>query len=166
MREPSEPELIRLRSIANFQLGRGLGERLFPKNIRIVTSPKTGKIRYIYLGENLLATLRPRNGLLALTLHGAERLVKCKKAAHLTIRVRNDVTSFVRKGSDVFCKHVTKVSPLLKPGDEVIVVDRSRELQAVGKTVLSGEEIASFKAGVAVKVRRGVERKKTGRTTD
>jgi predicted RNA-binding protein (TIGR00451 family) len=39
--------------------------------------------------------------------------------------------------------------------DEVIVLNESEEVLAVGRAGLSGEEMKAFKTGVAVKVRRG-----------
>ncbi|RLI35427.1 pseudouridine synthase, partial [Candidatus Bathyarchaeota archaeon] len=45
--------------------------------------------------------------------------------------------------------------PEIRPGDEVAVVNGEDRLLAVGKAVLSGVEMASFKSGAAVKVRRG-----------
>jgi predicted RNA-binding protein (TIGR00451 family) len=43
----------------------------------------------------------------------------------------------------------------IRPKDEVIVVNENGEVLAVGRAVLSGEEMKAFKTGVAVKVRRG-----------
>ncbi|MEM3703718.1 MAG: PUA domain-containing protein [Candidatus Bathyarchaeia archaeon] len=43
----------------------------------------------------------------------------------------------------------------IRPKDEVIVVNEKGDFLAVGKAVLSGEEMTAFKSGVAVKVRRG-----------
>jgi len=39
--------------------------------------------------------------------------------------------------------------------EEVIVLNGKQRVIAVGKAVLSGDEMKSFKKGVAVKVRRG-----------
>jgi 7-cyano-7-deazaguanine tRNA-ribosyltransferase len=52
--------------------------------------------------------------------------------------------------------HVLKADGEIRPKDEVIVVNEGGEVLAVGRTILSGEEMTAFKTGVAVKVRRGV----------
>ncbi len=59
------------------------------------------------------------------------------------------------EGRNVFAKHVVEADKELRPQDEVIVVDEEDNLVAVGKAVLSGEEMKVFKHGVAVKVRKG-----------
>ena len=65
----------------------------------------------------------------------------------------------VKKGLTVFAKHVLEADPNIRPGDEVAVVGGEGEILAVGRAVLSGFEMVEFKAGVAVKVRRGVKGK-------
>jgi 7-cyano-7-deazaguanine tRNA-ribosyltransferase len=57
----------------------------------------------------------------------------------------------------VFCKHVEDVDPELRPAEEVLVVDRRDRLLAVGRSLFNAEEMLSFKIGVGVKVRHGVE---------
>jgi len=50
-----------------------------------------------------------------------------------------------------------KADLAIRPQNEVIIVDQKGNLVAVGKAVLSGYEMLSFKLGVAAKVRRGVD---------
>ena len=147
-------DLIKVRSIANYQFGKNIGKMLFPENSIIVKSKNTGKIRYIYYNNKLLATLRAKDGLLALTLDGAERILKVK-TLRCKIKIKNEAAKYVIEGKNVFAKHVIEVNEDLRPQDEVIVVDEEDNLVAVGKAVLSGEEMKAFKHGVAVKVRRG-----------
>ena len=73
------------------------------------------------------------------------------------VEVHDESVPFVRKGRNVFAKHVIYTSPDVRPKSEVIVVDRLENLLAVGKTVLSGNEMLAFQRGVAVKVRRGID---------
>ncbi len=86
-------DLQKIRSIADYQFGRGVGNSLFPNEVRIVYSKKTGKIRHIYLGEELLATLRPTTGLFILTICGAKRMVREVKPLRLWIRIQ-DLTTY------------------------------------------------------------------------
>ncbi len=153
----SEQSLLRIRSVANYQFGRYAGTRLFPRNVRVTYSEKTGRIRYVHLDDQRLATLRPTDGLFSLSLDGAKRLLEAtSKARRNVVVVRNEVSDFIRKGGDVFAAHVTRVSDEVRSKDEIIVADEKMELLAVGRAVLSGQEMRAFKRGVAVKVRRGV----------
>ena len=63
---------------------------------------------------------------------------------------------YIRKGRNVFAKHVKDADPEIRPGSEVIIVDEEDNLLAVGKAILNGKEMIAFKSGIAVKVRRGV----------
>jgi predicted RNA-binding protein (TIGR00451 family) len=158
--EPVKPalhELRRVRAIAAFQFGRG-GERLFPARVGIVRSPHTRKIRHIYLEDRLLATLRAKDGFLALTVDGGESLRRLFKPPRLRVKVARGVEDFIAKGGNVFAKHVTKVDPEIRPGEEVLVVDGRDRLLAVGQCFFNAKEMLSFRVGLAVKVRHGVER--------
>ena len=63
--KPRLHELRRIRVVANYQFGRG-ASKAFPKTIRITRSPHTHRIRHIFRDNSLLATYRPKDGLLAL----------------------------------------------------------------------------------------------------
>ncbi|MEM3525897.1 MAG: PUA domain-containing protein [Candidatus Jordarchaeaceae archaeon] len=149
--------LRKLRYIANYQFFPGIGDKLFPEKITVAHSPKTGKIRFIYLGEDLISTIRANDGKIALHLKGAEIILKNTKKPKLRVVISREVVPFVREGRSVFAKHVLDVDPNIRPGDEVIVVDPDDKLVAVGKAILSENEIRVFQTGVAVKVRSGRE---------
>jgi len=147
--------LRRIRSVADYQFGKGVGVKLFPEKVEIVFSKRTGRIRYVYLDDERLATLRPTNGLLSLSITGAKRIVENMDSIKYLVNVKDDVAQFIAKGGDVFAKHVIEAHEAIHPRDEVIVVDENGEVLAVGRAVLSGEEMKAFKHGVAVKVRHG-----------
>jgi predicted RNA-binding protein (TIGR00451 family) len=151
-----EDPLKRIRSVADYQFGKGVGERLFPENVEIIYSKRTGRIRYIYLNGKRLATLRPTDGFFSLSIEGAKRIIESKAPAKCIVVVKNDVSEFVAKGHDIFTTYVLKADDEIRPKDEVIVINERGEVLAVGKAVLSGHEMTAFKTGVAVKVRRGV----------
>lgn len=158
-RPPSRFEAVKLKSIANYQLGKGLGSALFPRGILVTTSRRTGRIRHIYYRGALLATLRPKDGFLALTVDGARRLLGKPRAKRFTVTVSGEAAPFIEKGGNVFAKHVVWADERLKPMDEVVLVDEKGELLAVGKAVLSGAEMLCFKRGIAVKTRQGTRRR-------
>jgi predicted RNA-binding protein (TIGR00451 family) len=148
--------LQKIRSIADYQFGRGVGRKLFPREVKIVYSKRTGKIRHIYLGQKMLATLRPTDGLFSLTIAGAKRIIERVKPQRLWVRVMEEAEPFVVKGKSVFAKHVIDADEEIRPQEEVIVTNEKGKVLAVGKAILSGKEMKAFERGVAVRVRRGV----------
>lgn len=155
--------LIKARIIADFQFGKGAGEILFPDNVDFVLS-RTGRISQIKENEKRIATLRSFDGLLTLSIEGAQRLHRSLKYPSLRVVMNEESSEFIRKGGTAFCKHVLDADPAIRAYDEVIVVDERDRLLATGKAMLAGEELKSFKHGVAVKVRYGI--KKNDRTRD
>ncbi len=147
--------LQKIRSIANYQFGKGVGEKLFPDEVEIVHSRRTGKIRHVYLGKKILATLRPTNGLFSLTIAGAKRMVQDVKARRLWVKVGAEAEPFVVRGKSVFAKHVINNDEEIRPQEEVIVINEHNDVLAVGRALLTGKEMKAFERGVAVRVRRG-----------
>ncbi len=150
-----ENPIRRIRSIADYQYGEGVGSKLFPDNVKIEYSHSTGRIRYINLNGERIATLRPTDGMLSLSISAAKTLVKNVPLAPCFVTVRQDVAEFVADGGDVFAAHVVKVDPEIRAKDEVIVLDETGQVVAVGRAFLSSSEMTAFKIGVAVKVRHG-----------
>ena len=148
-------DVERVRSIADYQFGAGVGAKLFPENIEIQLSPRTGRIRYINLNGKRLATLRPTDGLLSLSVDAAQFMAKNTPEAKCFVTVQKDVSKFIAAGGDVFAVHVVKIDESVGAKDEVIAVDEDRKVLAVGRAVLSSAEMLAFKTGVAVKVRHG-----------
>lgn len=152
--------LQKIRSIADYQFGWGVGEKLFPNDVKIVHSKRTGRIRHVYLWDKLLATLRPTNGSFSLTITGARRIIELVKPKRLWVKIQEDAAPFVAKGKSVFAKHVVDADKEIRPQEEVVVIDDKNEILAIGKAILTGEEMKAFKKGVAVRVRRGVAEEK------
>jgi conserved protein with predicted RNA binding PUA domain len=150
-----ENALSRVRSVADYQFGVGVGARLFPDNIEIQLSPRTGRIRYINLDGERLATLRPTDGLLSLSIKAAKFMAENTPLAKCFVTVQTDVSKYIAKGGDVFALHVVKVDDEVGAKDEVIAVDEEGHVLAVGRAMLSSGEMRAFKTGVAVKVRHG-----------
>jgi uncharacterized protein with predicted RNA binding PUA domain len=147
--------LRRIRSVADYQFGKGVGIALFPENVKIVFSRKTGRIRYVYLEAKRLGTMRPTDGFFSLSIEGAKRIVQNRMPAKCFVAVRSDAAKFIAEGGDAFAAHVVRADDEVRAKDEVIVLDEENNILAVGRAVLSGMEMQAFKRGVAVKVRRG-----------
>ncbi len=147
--------LRRLRLIADYQFLPGAGKVLFPEGVSVFFSSKTGRVREVRLEGELIASFRPDEGTLALGLKGAELLMGKFRRPSLRVVIRKGVANVVAEGRNVFSKHVVDADSEIRPRDEVIVVDEDDRLVAVGRAVLSGEEMLAFSRGVAVKTRTG-----------
>ncbi len=147
-------DLARLRDVADYQFGRGAGAALFPDETRIEYSKNTGKPRHLWVGRELVANYRPNDALFTVTIAGAKRLAALDGFQY-SVRVLDDVVEFVEQGRNVFAKHVRDAGEPIRPGDEVVVVDGSGEVVAVGKSKMNRGDMLSFKTGIAVRVRRG-----------
>lgn len=152
-------ELQKIRSVADYQFGRDTGKKIFPDEVKIVYSKNTGKIRHILLKEEMLATLRPTTGLFVLTIAGAKRLAREVKPLRYFVKIQDKAEAFVVKGRSAFAKHVIDADVEIRPQDEAVVVNRKGEVLAVGRALLSGQEMKEFSRGVAVRVRRGIAEK-------
>jgi conserved protein with predicted RNA binding PUA domain len=150
-----ESDLRRIRSVADYQFGKDVGVCLFPDGVEISYSRRTGRIRYVHLDGERLATMRPTDGLFSLSVAGAKRVAGIGGSTKCFVTVRNDVAEFIADGGDVFAVHVVKVDGEVRAEDEVIVLDEKGEVLAVGRAMLSSGEMRAFKRGVAVKVRHG-----------
>ncbi len=148
--------LTKVRKVADYQLGKGAGQAVFPDSVKITFSRTTGRIRHIYLKGRLLATLRPTDGMFSLTVNGVRRLVREAHPTDLLVKVSKDSAPFIAKGKSVFAKHVVEADPEIRPQEEVTVVDEDNKVLAAGKAALTGREMSLFKRGIAVRVRRGV----------
>ncbi len=82
--------------------------------------------------------------------------MKHVKPQRLWIEIQEEAEPFVAKGKSVFAKHVIDADEEIRPQEEVIVVNEKGEVLAVGRAILSGNEMKTFRRGVAVRVRRGV----------
>jgi predicted RNA-binding protein (TIGR00451 family) len=153
-----DQDLRRVRGVAEYQFGPGSGAALFPDGVSFEHSKRTGKVRFIRRGDVLIASLRPTDGLLTLTIAGAERLVSRVNPLGCTVTVLDEVGEFVSQGRNVFAKHVVDADDSVRPGDEVIALDSKKGVLAVGRALLTGEEMLAFGVGVAVKTRRGRDR--------
>ncbi len=153
-----DQDLRRVRGVAEYQFGPGSGAALFPDGVSFEHSKRTGKVRFIRRGDVLIASLRPTDGLLTLTIAGAERLVSQVNPLGCTVTVQDEVGEFVSQGRNVFAKHVVEADDGIRPRDEVIVLDSKKRVLAVGRALLTRAEMLAFGVGVAVKTRRGRDR--------
>lgn len=153
LQDPTEKELIRLRAVADYLFDKGVGPALFPDGIRIVKT--RGRIRQVWMGDEILCTIRASDGFIVLNRRGAELVHAFLKPPRLRVTVSDDAAPFVALGKTVFAKYVITADPEIRPAEEILVVDSRDRLLASGKALLSGQEMVAFENGAAVSVRRG-----------
>ncbi|MFX0035279.1 MAG: PUA domain-containing protein [Candidatus Hermodarchaeota archaeon] len=151
-----------IKAISDYQFGKEITNTLFDEIncIRIERSKNTNKIRHIYYKNNLLLTLRPSCGFFALTLYSSEKIVKSILPPKLRVIVLSDISEFIKKGRNVFCKHVVEIDENLRPMDEVIVVNQTDELLGIGKLKIPVPYVKHFTRGIAVNIRKGWNKSK------
>jgi len=153
--------LRKIKAISDYQFGIDITDILFDEseNIRIERSKNTNKIRYIYYKNNLMLALRPTNGFFTLSLFSAKKIIENTQPPRLRTIILTEVSDFIRKGRNVFCKHVVNIDNNLRTLDEVIVVNQNDELLGIGRLKIPIPYIKTFKTGVAVNIRKGVQLK-------
>jgi 7-cyano-7-deazaguanine tRNA-ribosyltransferase len=147
----------KIKYIADYQFGKDSGNSLFSGDINIVKSRKTGKIRHVYDGKDLIATLRASDGIFVLSIDGAKRLHKYLKYPKNRVVVNSDAEPFAREGKSIFAKFVIDIDINIRANEEVLIVNEEDELLAFGKSLLNGPEIIDFEVGQAIKTRKGVK---------
>lgn len=153
MEEPTPRELRKLRAVADYQFDKGVGHALFPGGIQVLRT--RGRVRRVWLGLDILCTIRASDGFIVPNRKGAELIHAALKYPRLRVIITDDAAPFVAQGRTVFAKHVAEADPEIRPAEEVLIVDGRDRLLASGKALLNGEEMLAFKVGKAVKVRRG-----------
>ena len=149
--------LRKIKGISDYQFGIDITDILFDEseNIRIERSKNTNKIRYIYYNNNLMLALRPTNGLFTLSLFSAKKIIENTQAPRLRAIILTEVSDFIRKGRNAFCKHIVNIDNNLRTLDEVIVVNQNDDLLGIGRLKIPIPYIKTFKTGIAVNIRKG-----------
>ncbi|WP_292380744.1 archaeosine synthase subunit alpha [Methanosarcina sp. UBA289] len=131
-----------LRAIAEYQFGEDAALLFSEKAGKLAVKGRFPKYQ-LFFGKKQLATLVPQYGMLALSLEGAELMLKSEK--YLV-----KIDDFLPRGS-ILAPGVTQADLGIRPNDEVIVL--GRKALCVGRAVMSGEEMVRSSRGVAVDVR-------------
>ena len=148
---------VKLQQSLDALFGTGSSKYL-PKDIDIILSRKTGRIRTVYHKGKLLFTLRI-NGSLAISIDFAQTLLQNKIFRENCIEINKDATPFVIQGRSVFCKHVVWCGKNVRIGSDTPILFENQVI-AVGKAILSSEMISDFERGVAIKVRDSLKSRK------
>jgi len=154
--------LRQLKGISDYQFGKDITDILFDDidRISLERSSNTNKIRYVFYDNNLSIILRPTNGFFTLTLFSAKNIIKKASVPRLRVIVLNEISEFIKKGRNVFCKHVVDIDGELRALDEVIVVNQDDELLGIGKLKVPVSYVKNFSIGIAVSIRKGIYKSK------
>lgn len=142
--------------VLDYLFGKDVSQALLTEELKFTYSRRTGRVKAVFMNNELLVTFRPDGGL-ALTIQGAKALIRHPNFIENCVVVRNEVKDFVARGRSVFVKHMIRCGSRIRPGSEVVILDGLGNIIAVGKALLSVKMMVEFKEGVAVKVREGCE---------
>ncbi len=156
-KKPIDFDLRRIAAVADMQFGQGASDALLNGEITLVKSKRTGKIRNILCDGHHIMSMRAEDGLFSLKLDGGRRLHEGLKCPFLRVVIADDAVPFVMDGKSVFTKFVKDCDSELRPYDECLVVDKNDTLLAVGRTLLTRDEMLSFRHGMAVKTRESIK---------
>ncbi|MHA1269728.1 MAG: PUA domain-containing protein [Candidatus Helarchaeota archaeon] len=116
-------------------------------------SKRTKKLRYINYNGQLIASFRTHDGFIVFSRFGANFFLKFIKKPKMRIIISQEISEFISNGRNVFAKHIIKMDPSLRPESEVFIVDLNDDFIALGKLIMTIEDVKKFQSGVAVKVR-------------
>ena len=142
--------ILKIRHSIDALFGTGVS-KLLPKDLEIIFSKKTGRIRTVHHQKKLLFTLRIDGGL-AITSYFAQILLKNKNFKENCVEINKDAAPFVAEGRSVFSKHVIWCGKNIRIAADTPVIYQNKII-AVGRAVLSSKMISDFERGVAIKVR-------------
>jgi len=149
MEEPSDEEL--LSHLLQYQFGPE-ARRAF-ESPRIVRSMRTGMPRQVFDGEERVGMIRHYDGLFVPSLEGARKLIRVLPYPKSRVVVKKEFVEIVARGTSVFTHFVEDLDPEIRPYQEIIAVDKSDSVLAVGKTILSGPEVKEFKRHPFMRIR-------------
>jgi uncharacterized protein with predicted RNA binding PUA domain len=148
-------DLPRLRTVADYQFGAGVGAALFPDDADIeIKRSSSGRPQQVIADDGRLVTYGT-DGRFTIGLAGGRRIAAARPDPAGRVVVGDESEPFVREGKNVFAKFVADAGPEIRPGDEVAIVHEDGHLLGVGRAELSADAMADFDSGMAVMVREG-----------
>jgi len=142
----------KIERMLEYQFGEN-ASRALPKEIRIKKSAKTGRIRWIYHKNELIASVRASDHFIIPKPPLGKRLLEVLEYPKARVVINKEAVPFVKEGKSVFAKFVLDLDSELRAGDEVLVVDEKDNYIRTGTLILSPKEVRDFRRGVVVKVR-------------
>ncbi len=142
----------RIRKMLQYQYGVDID-----LEFKVERSKNTGRLRYVYLEDKLVFSVRSYDNFLIPTKEGAKLLWDYLDFPKYRVVISEEAEEFAKKGRNVFAKFVVDCYPNIYPYDEVLVVNKDDELLAYGTSILNSRELLEFDSGLAVKIRGGIK---------
>ena len=154
---PDDIIINKILDTINYLFSINVKNKIDKKSVKYEISAKTKRLKYIYIDEELFATVRT-NGNYALTIHGSQIILNHDKMKKNCVIINNDIREYIEKSGSVFAKHVLNVGKNIYPESEAIIIDEKQNLIAIGKSILSQEMMKKMNNGVAVKIRHRINK--------
>ncbi|MCE4600055.1 MAG: tRNA-guanine transglycosylase [Desulfurococcales archaeon] len=151
-RKASRDEIEVLRAIAAFQWDWNVAFSLFPEGEEFSVDIRRGRVRYVILEGRVYLTLRPNDGLFSVSIPAAERIVSSTVPPRFRLVVRGDREI---RGS-ILARDIVGIDPGLRPGDEVVIVDKEDSLIGVGRLRVPVNMMEGLVYGEVARVRSRV----------
>ncbi len=154
--KPTNVEMDLLKSVADYQFGKGAGKALFSSDTTIERSRSTNRIRYVYKNKKRIFSFRVNDGFLIPSIEGGKLLHENKLGFSVT--ANDDAEPFIREGKSLFAKHVVQADQGISPKDEVFIKNTKGEIIAIGTAKLSTNLLLEMDMGVGVTIRKGIKK--------
>ena len=136
-----------LRATADYQFGQSAGIALIPDEAHI--RGKLYRTVVCQVDNQQTCAFVAENGILSLTLEGGRRIRPLDK---YWIQYEGKEL----KGGSLFAVGISEADPGIRPGDEVVIIDKEGQVLAVGRSEMSGREMSEFSKGRAVSIRHKI----------
>ncbi|WP_292319447.1 PUA domain-containing protein [Caldisphaera sp.] len=146
--EPSESQLETIKAILSYQFDSRVADAFIKKPLKI--SMRLGKIRYVYLEEKRIMTLRPTDFGFTLDIESGKIVLENSEYPKYRVVVKEGVNYL----GDVMGIDVIDADPSIKPGDEVVIINNKGEIVGIGKARVPGFMMKSIGKGEAVRIRK------------
>ncbi len=148
----SDLEIVR--TVADYQFKeKGIGEKIIPENVEITISKKTGRIRSILYEGKLLFVLRAYDYILIPQIEGGRLLKENLPFPRFRVIASKQGVKSIVERKYLPAKYVIGCDMELVPGEQVLIVNESDELIAVGELKFTPEEAVLATRGFPIKVR-------------
>lgn len=150
------PAFDRDRALINRLFEAEFGVPLIPDNqIALLNKvPDADRMEEIILGGAVVCAIRYLPDEERWEVLPREAAAEIVKPVRHVVTVTDEAAGYIRDGSSVLMPGVVSVSPEIKEGDAVFVLDQSGSCVAVGRARMSAEEAATADRGQLVRTRR------------
>ena len=144
--------------ILDYWYGSGVGKKILgdgpnEKEWYVEIAP-TGKIRRVFIEDELAFTLRPKDFYPVPYIKGAVLLHKSLPFLKRRVVVNDEQEKFVLQKRSVLNKFVLDIDPELHAGDYVLIVNKDDELLAIGQLILPPRVIKELDHGFGVETKK------------